>query len=30
MRAPEVLVIGDANPDLVLSGDVEPRFGQVE
>ena len=30
MRAPEVLVIGDANPDLVLTGDVEPRFGQVE
>ncbi len=30
MRAPEVLVIGDANPDLVLAGDVEPRFGQVE
>jgi ribokinase len=27
---PEVLVIGDANPDLVLTGDVEPRFGQVE
>jgi ribokinase len=30
MRAPDVLVIGDANPDLVLSGDVAPRFGQVE
>jgi hypothetical protein len=30
MAAPEVLVIGDANPDLVLTGDVEPRFGQVE
>jgi sugar/nucleoside kinase (ribokinase family) len=30
MQAPEVLVIGDANPDLVLSGDVVPRFGQVE
>jgi hypothetical protein len=30
MRAPEVLVIGDANPDLVLAGDVEPSFGQVE
>ena len=30
MRAPEVLVIGDANPDLVLTGDAEPRFGQVE
>jgi sugar/nucleoside kinase (ribokinase family) len=24
------LVIGDANPDLILRGDVEPRFGQVE
>jgi len=30
MAAPEVLVIGDANPDLVLTGDVDPRFGQVE
>jgi sugar/nucleoside kinase (ribokinase family) len=30
MRTPEVLVIGDANPDLVLGGDVEPQFGQVE
>jgi ribokinase len=25
-----VLVVGDANPDLVLRGDVEPRFGQAE
>lgn len=25
-----VLVVGDANPDLVLCGDVEPRFGQAE
>jgi len=25
-----VLVVGDANPDLVLRGDVVPRFGQVE
>ena len=25
-----VLVVGDANPDLVLTGDVVPRFGQVE
>jgi ribokinase len=25
-----VLVVGDANLDLVLSGDVVPRFGQVE
>jgi ribokinase len=30
-RAPaRVLVVGDANPDLVLRGDVVPRFGQVE
>ncbi len=29
-RAARVLVVGDANPDLVLSGDVVPRFGQVE
>ncbi len=27
----DVLVLGDCNPDLLLSGeDVEPRFGQVE
>ncbi len=26
----EVLVVGDANPDLVLAGDVVPRFGQAE
>jgi ribokinase len=26
----DVLVIGDANPDLVLRGDVRPRFGQAE
>lgn len=26
----EVLVVGDANPDLVLVGDVVPRFGQAE
>lgn len=25
-----LLVVGDANPDLVLRGDVVPRFGQVE
>lgn len=25
-----LVVIGDANPDLVLTGDVVPRFGQVE
>lgn len=28
--AARVLVVGDANPDLVLSGDVVPRFGQAE
>lgn len=26
----QVLVVGDANPDLVLSGDTVPRFGQAE
>lgn len=26
----DVLVVGDANPDLVLQGDVVPRFGQAE
>jgi ribokinase len=26
----DVLVLGDANPDLVLRGDVVPRFGQTE
>jgi sugar/nucleoside kinase (ribokinase family) len=26
----DLLVLGDANPDLVLTGDVEPAFGQVE
>jgi sugar/nucleoside kinase (ribokinase family) len=26
----DLLVLGDANPDLVLAGDVEPAFGQVE
>lgn len=25
-----VLVVGDANPDLILTGDVRPRFGQIE
>ena len=30
MPEPEVLVIGDANPDLVLTGDVVPQFGQAE
>jgi len=27
---PVVVVIGDANPDLVLGGDTVPRFGQAE
>ena len=26
----DLLVLGDANPDLVLVGDVEPAFGQAE
>ena len=26
----QILVVGDANPDLVLTGDVVPRFGQAE
>jgi ribokinase len=26
----DVLVVGDLNPDLLLSGDVVPRFGQAE
>jgi sugar/nucleoside kinase (ribokinase family) len=26
----DLLVLGDANPDLVLMGDVEPAFGQAE
>lgn len=30
MTAAPVLVVGDANPDLVLRGDVVPRFGQAE
>jgi ribokinase len=29
-RAWDLLVVGDANPDLVLRGDVVPRFGQAE
>ena len=29
-RPLDLLVVGDANPDLVLGGDVVPRFGQVE
>jgi sugar/nucleoside kinase (ribokinase family) len=26
----DLLILGDANPDLVLTGDVEPTFGQME
>jgi len=26
----DLLVLGDANPDLILTGDVRPAFGQVE
>jgi len=26
----DLLVLGDANPDLILTGDVAPAFGQVE
>ena len=26
----DILVVGEINPDLILSGDVEPAFGQVE
>jgi sugar/nucleoside kinase (ribokinase family) len=26
----DLLVLGDANPDLILRGDVQPRFGQAE
>jgi sugar/nucleoside kinase (ribokinase family) len=27
---PDLLILGDANPDLVLTGNVEPAFGQAE
>ena len=30
MPAFDLLVLGDANPDLVLTGDAEPAFGQAE
>ena len=30
MPAPTIVVVGEANPDLVLTGDVVPRFGQAE
>ncbi|MEN0084692.1 MAG: carbohydrate kinase family protein [Leifsonia sp.] len=29
-RTADVLVVGDANPDLLLTGDTVPRFGQAE
>lgn len=30
MKLYDLLVAGEINPDLILSGDVEPAFGQVE
>ncbi len=30
MRLLDLLIPGEINPDLILSGDVEPQFGQVE
>jgi sugar/nucleoside kinase (ribokinase family) len=30
MKSFDLLVAGEINPDLILSGDVEPAFGQVE
>jgi len=30
MQSFDILVAGEINPDLILSGDVEPAFGQVE
>jgi len=30
MSGVDILVVGDANPDLVLTGDTAPRFGQAE
>lgn len=30
MSSPDVVVLGDAKPDLVLTGDVVPRFGPAE
>lgn len=30
MKDFDLLVVGEINPDLVLRGDVEPRFGQAE
>ena len=30
MKEFDILVAGEINPDLILSGDIEPAFGQVE
>ena len=30
MKPFDILVAGEINPDLILSGNVEPNFGQVE
>jgi sugar/nucleoside kinase (ribokinase family) len=30
MKPYDILVVGEINPDLILSGNVEPAFGQVE
>ena len=30
MKAFDILVAGEINPDLILTGDVKPEFGQVE
>ena len=30
MATPPVLVVGDADVDLIVTGDVRPRFGQPE
>lgn len=30
MKPYDILVAGEINPDLILTGDVEPEFGQVE
>jgi sugar/nucleoside kinase (ribokinase family) len=30
MKSYDILVAGEINPDLILSGEVEPTFGQVE
>jgi len=30
MKTFDLLIPGEINPDLILSGDVEPQFGQAE